>query len=132
MDYIILLIIWIFFSFIVASYSKNKILGYWGGFFTSLLLSPAVGLIISLMSKDCKTFFCMRFGKRMKEIKREEFSGNRDVALEKVMDIAHWLQRIINSSEKPEHYFLYRERIEDKILELGGELPEAWKETSVQ
>ena len=74
----------------------------------------------------------MRFGKRMKEIKREEFSGNRDVALEKVMDIAHWLQRIINSSEKPEHYFLYRERIEDKILELGGELPEAWKETSVQ
>ena len=132
MDFIILLIIWIFFSFIVASYSKNKTLGYWGGFFTSLLLSPAVGLIVSLMSKDCKTFFCMRFGKRMKAIKIEEKKGNRDVALEKVMDIAHWLQRIISSSKKPEHYFLYRERIEDKILELGGEVPKAWQETSLQ
>jgi len=132
MDYTILLIVWVFLSLIVASYSKNKILGYWGGFFTSLLLSPAIGLIISLMSKDCKSFFCMRFGKRMKAIKVEEVKGNRDVALEMVMDIAHWLQRIISSSKKPEHYYLYRERIEDKILELGGEVPDSWKESSVQ
>ena len=132
MEYIILLIVWVFLSLIVASYSKNKILGYWGGFFVSLFLSPAIGLIISLMSKDCKSFFCMRFGKRMKAIKQEEFKGNRDVALEKVMDIAHWLQRIISSSKNPEHYFLYRERIEDKIMELGGEIPEAWKETTAQ
>jgi len=68
----------------------------------------------------------------MKAIKIEEFKGNRDIALEMVMDIAHWLQRIINSSKSPEHYFLYRERIEDKILELGGEIPDAWKETSVR
>ena len=131
MDYTILLIVWVLLSLIVASYSKNKILGYWGGFFVSIFLSPAVGLIISLMSKDCKSFFCMRFGKRMKAIKVEEKKGNRDVALEKVMDIAHWLQRIINSSKRPEHYFLYRERIEDKILELGGEVPDAWQETSL-
>ncbi len=130
MDYTILLIVWVFLSLIVASYSKNKVLGYWGGFFVSLFLSPALGLIISLMSKDCKSFFCMRFGKRMKAIRVEERKGNRDVALEKVMDIAHWLQRIIRNSEKPDHYVLYRERIKDKILELGGEVPEAWKETS--
>ena len=73
----------------------------------------------------------MRFGKRMKAIKIEEKKGNRDVALEKVMDIARWLQRIISSSKRPEHYFLYRERIEDKILELGGEVPDAWQETSL-
>jgi hypothetical protein len=132
MDYTILLIVWVLLSLIVASYSKNKILGYWGGFFVSIFLSPAVGLIISLMSKDCKSFFCMRFGKRMKAIKIEETKGNRDVALEKVMEIAHWLQRIIHTSRKPEHYVLYRERIEDKILELGGEVPEAWKESSAR
>jgi hypothetical protein len=68
----------------------------------------------------------------MKAIKVEERKGNRDIALEKVMDIAHWLQRIIHTSEKPEHYILYRERIEDKILELGGEVPEVWKESSAQ
>ena len=132
MDYTILLIVWVFLSFIVASYSKNKILGYWGGFFISLFLSPALGLIISLMSKDCKSFFCMRFGKRMKAIRVEERKGNRDVALEKVMDIAHWLQRIIHNSEKPDHYVLYRERIKDKILELGGEIPEAWRKSSAR
>ena len=132
MDYTILLIVWVFLSLIVASYSKNKILGYWGGFFVSLLLSPAVGLIISLLSKDCKSFFCMRFGKRMKAIRDEERKGNKDVALEKVMDIAHWLQRIIHTSEKPEHYVLYRERIEDKILELGGEIPEGWNEPAAR
>jgi hypothetical protein len=132
MDYTILLIVWVFLSLIVASYSKNKVLGYWGGFFVSLFLSPALGLIISLMSKDCKSFFCMRFGKRMKAIRVEERKGNRDVALEKVMEIAQWLQRIIHSSQKPEHYVLYRERIKDKILELGGEIPDSWKETSAR
>ena len=131
MDYIILAFIWVFFSFIVASYSKNKILGYWGGFFISLLLSPVLGLLIVLSSKDCKSIFSLRFGKRMKEIKQEEFKGNRDIALDKVMDIAKWLQRVINHSQNPEHYFLYKERVTDKILELGGDIPDTWKESSI-
>jgi hypothetical protein len=127
MDYIILIIVWIAFSFVVASYSKNKILGYWGGFFTSLILSPVVGLIISLSSKDCKSFFCLRFGRRMKEIRKEQHKGNRAVALEKVMNMAQSLQRITRSSSHPEHFALYKERIIDKILELDGEIPDRWK-----
>ena len=127
MDYIILIIVWISFSFIVASYSKNKILGYWGGFFTSLLLSPVLGLIISLLSKDCKSFFCLRFGRRMKEIRKEQIKGNQDVALEKLMNVAHSLQRITRQSPHPEHFALYKERIIDKIHELGGEVPERWR-----
>ena len=127
MDFIILSIIWVFFSFIVASYSKNKNLGYWGGFLTSILLSPAIGLLIVLASKDCKSIFSIRFGKKMKEVKQEEFKGHRDIALEKVMDIAKRLQRILSHSENPEHYYLYKERITDKILELGGEVPDSWK-----
>ena len=129
MDYIILIIVWILLSLIVASYSRNKILGYWGGLAVSLFLSPAVGLIVSLSSRDCKSFFCLRFGKRMKEIKQEEFKGNRDIALEKVMEVADWLQRIIKASESPEHYRLYRARVEDKITDLGGEMPDAWKKS---
>jgi len=127
MDYIILGVIWVFFSFIVASYSKNKILGYWGGFLLSLFLSPVLGLLIVLLSKDCKSIFSLRFGKRMIEIKREEFKGNKDIALDMVMDTAKRLQRVINHSQNPEHYFLYKERITDKILELGGEIPDSWK-----
>ena len=127
MDYIILIIVWISFSFIVASYSKNKILGYWGGFFVSLFLSPVVGLIITLLAKDCKSMFCLRFGKKMKEIRREQHRGNRAAALEKVMNMAQSLQRITRSSPHPEHFGLYKERIIDKIVELDGEIPDRWK-----
>jgi hypothetical protein len=130
MDYIILIIVWISFSFIVASYSKNKILGYWGGFFTSIVLSPVIGLIISLLSKDCKSFFCLRFGRRMKEIRNEQVKGNRAVALEKLMNVAQSLQRITHQSPHPEHFALYKERIIDKINELGGEVPDRWKESN--
>ena len=131
MDYIILIIVWISFSLIVASYSKNKILGYWRGFFISLFLSPVVGLIITLLAKDCKTMFCLRFGKRMKEIRKDQVKGNRAAALEKLMNIAHSLQRITRRSPHPEHYALYRERIIDKIVELDGEVPDRWKESAV-
>lgn len=126
MDYTILAVIWVFFSFIVAMYSKNKVLGFWGGFLLGLSLSPVLGLLIVLLSKDCKSIFSVRFGKRMREIREEEFRGNRDLALEKVMDIAKRLQRVLNHSENPEHYYLYKERITDKILELGGEVPDNW------
>ena len=126
MDYIILAAIWVFFSFIVAMYSKNKVLGFWGGFLLGLFLSPVLGLLIVLLSKDCKSIFSVRFGKRMREIREEEFRGNRDLALEKVMDIAKRLQRVLNHSQNPEHYYLYKERITDKILELGGEVPANW------
>ena len=126
MDYIILAAIWVFFSFIVAMYSKNKVLGFWGGFLLGLFLSPVLGLLIVILSKDCKSIFSVRFGKRMREIREEEFRGNRDLALEKVMDIAKRLQRVLNHSQNPEHYYLYKERITDKILELGGEVPDNW------
>jgi hypothetical protein len=131
MDHIILLIPWLFFSFVVASYSKNKMIGYWGGFLLSLILSPVAGLIITLLSKDCKSIFCLRFGKKMKEIRREEFKGNRDIALNKLMGIAKRLQRLIKHSENPEHYYLYKERVADKILELGGDIPDTWRESSI-
>jgi hypothetical protein len=82
------------------------------------------------MSKDCKTIFSLRFGAKMKEIKREEHKGNKDAALEKLLAIAKRLHRIINNTQNPEHYHLYKVRIEDKIIELGGEVPEYLRETS--
>ena len=72
----------------------------------------------------------MRFGRKMKEIRREQIKGNRAIALEKLMNVAHSLQRITHQSEHPEHFALYKERIIDKINELGGEVPERWKEST--
>lgn len=128
MDYIILAFVWLSFSLIVASYSSNKMLGFWGGLVISLCLSPAVGLLIALSSRDCKSMFCLRFGKRMKEIKRAQYRGNREAALEKLKLITVRLQRIMQHADNPEHYYLYRQRVTDKLQELGGEIPEGWRE----
>jgi len=46
--------------------------------------------------------------------------------LDKIMNIAYLLQRIMTRSRHPEHYALYKERITDKILELGGDVPDQW------
>jgi hypothetical protein len=43
---------WIIFSFIVGALGSGRNIGFWGAFFLSLILSPVIGLIITLFSKD--------------------------------------------------------------------------------
>lgn len=43
---------WIIFSFVVGFIGSGRKIGFWGAFFLSLLLSPLIGLIIALVSKD--------------------------------------------------------------------------------
>lgn len=50
MEYIIG--IWIVLSLVVGLIAIDKKIGYWNTFLISLLLSPLVGLIIALASKD--------------------------------------------------------------------------------
>lgn len=40
-------------SFIVGLIGKGRNVGFWGAFFLSIILSPIVGLIITLLSKKC-------------------------------------------------------------------------------
>ena len=46
----IILAFWIILSFIVGSMATDKSIGFWGGFFLSLLLSPLIGLIIVIIA----------------------------------------------------------------------------------
>lgn len=43
---------WIIFSFVVGFIGSGRKIGFWGAFFISLLLSPLIGLIITLISKS--------------------------------------------------------------------------------
>lgn len=43
---------WIIFSFVVGAIGSSRKIGFWGAFFLSLLLSPILGLIITLVSKN--------------------------------------------------------------------------------
>lgn len=45
-------IYWLIFSVIVGIIAREKRIGFFGGFFLSLLLSPLIGLIIALVSKS--------------------------------------------------------------------------------
>ena len=49
-----LIILWIVFCFVIGAIAKDRKLGFWGGFFISLILSPLIGLIFALVS-DKKT-----------------------------------------------------------------------------
>lgn len=39
----------------IGTLGSNRNIGFWGAFFISLLLSPLIGLIITLISKDKET-----------------------------------------------------------------------------
>lgn len=43
---------WIIFSLVVGSVGSERKIGFWNAFLLSLLLSPIIGLIIALVSKD--------------------------------------------------------------------------------
>lgn len=43
---------WIIFSFVVGFIGSGRKIGFFGAFFLSLLLSPLLGLIITLVSKN--------------------------------------------------------------------------------
>ncbi len=43
---------WIVFSILIGLVGKQRKIGFGGAFFLSLLLSPLIGLIITLISKE--------------------------------------------------------------------------------
>tara|TARA_R110000782_G_scaffold269225_1_gene366939 strand:- start:37997 stop:38329 length:333 start_codon:yes stop_codon:yes gene_type:complete len=63
-------VVWIILCFVVAFAGKNKTIGYGGTFLISLLLSPLIGLIVALVSKEKVTKIIRCDGCR-KEIKGE-------------------------------------------------------------
>lgn len=43
---------WIVFSFVVALVGTDRKIGFWGSFLVSIFLSPLIGLIVTLVSKN--------------------------------------------------------------------------------
>lgn len=43
---------WILFSLLIGAIGNNRNIGFWGAFFLSLILSPIIGLIFTLISKS--------------------------------------------------------------------------------
>lgn len=45
-------IVWMVASFIVGLYSTRRALGFWGGFFFSVLLSPIIMILILILTQQ--------------------------------------------------------------------------------
>ena len=43
---------WFLFSLLIGAIGNNRNIGFWGAFFLSLILSPIIGLIFTLISKS--------------------------------------------------------------------------------
>lgn len=124
----ILILVWLLFCFLVASYSKSKSLGYWGGFFLSLILSPLIGFIIAVISSNSAPPYSQRFNRRMKEVEKEEFKSNKQAALDNALDLAFRLNEDISRAKDKKRYEPYKTKVIEKIKELGGEIPKQWQE----
>lgn len=43
---------WVLFSLLIGAIGNNRNIGFWGAFFLSLILSPLIGLIFTIISKS--------------------------------------------------------------------------------
>lgn len=48
----VVLLSWLFASWIIGEFGRNKRLGFFGNFLVSLVFSPVVGLIVIWVSRD--------------------------------------------------------------------------------
>lgn len=51
-----IIVLWILFTFIVAIIGGNRRIGFWPAFLLSALLSPLIGLIITLLSPSTESY----------------------------------------------------------------------------
>lgn len=88
-------IVWVGLCFLVAMIGTNRNIGYWGTFAISLFLSPLIGLIVALISKEvvivkeytCKqcgfktkvnSHFCPACDKDDKGLKKEDYQNKTE------------------------------------------------------
>lgn len=72
---------------------KNKKIGFWGGFFLSLLLSPLIGIIVVLLSgKKIDTKEEHKFLYYKELAKKAEFKGQYKEAIDNLMDCQYHLE----------------------------------------
>ena len=93
-----IIIMWIIFSIIVGAIGSSRNIGFAGAFFLSLLLSPVIGLIITLISKNKED---EKYKETMLETqkKQEESLLNLKKESGKSISVADELKKLIKMKE---------------------------------
>jgi hypothetical protein len=87
-------IFWIFFSGLIGLVGQNRRIGFWGAFLFSILLSPVIGLIITLLSDNAKNEKEKHVFKKYVELaekakNREDFKTAIDNYLDAIYHLEH-------------------------------------------
>ena len=84
---------WLLFSILIGFLGKKKNIGFGGAFFLSILLSPLIGLIIALSSKEKKDIKEeYKFLEYLELAKKEDFKGQYEKAIDHYMDALYHLE----------------------------------------
>jgi Na+/melibiose symporter-like transporter len=114
-------VVWIVFSLLVGMVGKEKNIGFGWAFFWSLLLSPLIGLIITLTSSK-KRVKSHAYKSHLEIAKRFEYKNNREAAIESYMDALYHLENDYKQISKPNS--IKRDKIisetKDRIEYLKG------------
>lgn len=94
---VVIFIAWITFSLLIGIVGDDRKIGFWGAFLISVILSPLVGLIITMFSKTIKQ------QKIDDEILRNQIEQTRLLAektVNKSISITDELEKLVSLKEK--------------------------------
>jgi hypothetical protein len=93
METYLLIFVWIAFILLVAAIGKTKRIGFGGALLISIIFSPFIGLIITLLSRQKKDVKEEHKFLAFKELaKKAEFKGQIDQAIDYYMDSLYHLE----------------------------------------
>src|SRR5690348_8014733 len=90
--------IWVILSIIVGAIGSSRNIGFGGAFLLSLVLSPLIGLIITLISKDTQEE--KRKAEMLKTQQRQTAALEKSLAQTNQQSIAEELEKISKLKEK--------------------------------
>lgn len=82
-------VLWIVFSLVVGAIGSSRNIGFWGAFLLSLLLSPVIGLIIALVSKD----------KQAEEVQEKQLETLEAIRNDRGVSVADEIEKLIRLKE---------------------------------
>ena len=109
--------VWMIGSFIIGSIGSNRIIGFWGALFISLIFSPLIGLIFTLISK---TNAEEKYKKKIFESQTSQLGSFKELESSKpnknisIADEIEKLQKLKNNKSITEEEFL---KLKRRIIE---------------
>ena len=108
------IISWLIFSMLIGIIGSNRKIGFAGAFFLSLLLSPLIGLIFTLVSKSLSD---EKYEKELLEVQRKQKEAIENLSQKNASSVSSELARTAELFEKGIINESEFEKIKTKLIE---------------